>query len=98
MTSLNSALPEKYMKLRGYLGKDNRFERLPGKRQKKLQQLMLEFLAEKFEGSLKYTESEINDILNQYHSFADPATLRRFMIGHQLLCRTNDGRQYWKNN
>ena len=90
-------LPNKYSSLHGYLGKDNRFSHLPGKRQKKLQTLMFEFFAEKIEAQKDYTESEINEILNAYHSFNDAASLRRFMIGKKLLSRTVDGRRYWKN-
>ena len=85
-----------FIKLKGYLGKDGLFRELPGKRQKKLQLLMFQFLATKFSPSIKYSESEVNDILNNHHSFNDPASLRRFMIGQGLLNRTLDGRSYWK--
>ena len=90
-------LSTSYMILQGYLGRDGRFVQLPGKRQKKLQKLMFEFLASKFEPSVSYSESEVNDILAKYHSFEDPASLRRFMIGQGLLSRTRDGRTYWKS-
>ena len=85
-----------YLPLEGYLGDDGRFQQLPGKRQKKLQLLMFQFLAEKFQEDVFYSEEEVNDILNIYHSFDDPASLRRFMIGKKLLARTIDGRKYWK--
>ena len=89
-------LPPAYLPLKGYMGEDGRFQQLPGKRQKKMQLLMLQYLAEKFRDDVYYTEEEVNDILNIYHSFDDPASLRRFMIGKKLLERTNDGREYWK--
>ena len=88
-------LPLRYKPLEGYLGKDGRFDRFPGKRQKKIQQLMFQFLAEQFEHDKTYTEPQVNDILNAYHSFEDPASLRRFMFGMGLLGRTLDGRAYW---
>ena len=45
---------EKYKLLKGYIDKNGKFDRLPGKRQKKKMALMLQFLAEKFlEGKLK---------------------------------------------
>ena len=56
---------------------------------------MLQYLASKFEASKKHSEKEVNDILNEHHSFNDPATLRRLMFGSQLINRTLDGRQYY---
>ena len=88
---------DKYALLNGYLAKDGRFDQLPGKRQKKLQHLMFDFLAEQFQKEVEYTERQVNEILNRHHSFEDPASLRRFMIGCGLLGRTLDGRTYWRN-
>lgn len=82
--------------LQGYLDEDGKFDRFPGKRQKKKQAEMLQFLADQFKAGKKYTEMEVNDILNQHHSFNDPATLRRLMFGSKLIDRTLDGRAYWK--
>lgn len=86
---------EKYQILNGYLDETGKFDRWPGKRQKKKQALMLQFMAEQFEADRTYTEMEVNHILNQHHSFNDPATLRRLMFGSGLINRTVDGRQYW---
>lgn len=86
---------EKYKILKGYLNDEGKFSQLPGKRQKKKQARMLEFLAEQFEANRTYTEKEVNEILNQYHSFNDPATLRRLMYGSRLINRTLDGKAYW---
>lgn len=86
---------DKYKMLKGYLNADGKFDRLPGKRQKVKQALMLQFLAEQFVKGKQYTEKEVNDLLNQHHSFNDPATLRRLMFGSKLLDRTIDGRSYW---
>ncbi|MEM8525839.1 MAG: DUF2087 domain-containing protein [Bacteroidota bacterium] len=85
----------KYTPLAGYQDQNGKFTEFPGKRQKNKQHLMLEFLAEQFESGKNYTEKEVNDILNQHHSFNDPATLRRLMFGRQLLNRTLDGKRYW---
>ncbi|RMG82038.1 MAG: DUF2087 domain-containing protein [Bacteroidetes bacterium] len=81
--------------LRGYQAPDGKFDRMPGKRQKKKLAAMLQFLAQQFEPGKKYSEKEVNEILNQYHSFNDPATLRRLMFGSRLLNRTLDGKHYW---
>ena len=86
---------EKDQTLKGYIDSNGKFDRFPGKRQKKAQALMLEFLAAKFDAGKKYTEKEVNEILNQHHSFNDPATLRRMMFGSRLINRTLDGKAYW---
>lgn len=86
----------KYQALNGYLDDHGKFSCFPGKKQKRKVALMLEYLAEKFEPNKQYSEMEVNDVLNQHHSFNDPATLRRLMFGMGLLNRTLDGRQYWR--
>ena len=86
---------EKYKILKGYIDPKGKFDRMPGKRQKKKLAAMLQFLAEQFVEGIKYSEKEVNEILNQHHSFNDPATLRRLLFGSRLINRTLDGRSYW---
>lgn len=86
---------EKYQSLKGYRDDSGKFDRLPGKRQKKNLDLMIKYLAEQFDKNRKYSEKEVNDILNQHHSFNDPATLRRLLFGTGIMQRTLDGRSYW---
>ena len=81
--------------LSGYLDEEGKFDRMPGKRQKKKVELMLQFLAAQFIDGRKYSEKEVNEILNKHHSFNDPAILRRLMFGSKLLNRTLDGTAYW---
>jgi len=81
--------------LQGYQDDQGRFTHFPGKRQKNKQAELLEYLATKFDLNRKYSESEVNEILNRHHTFNDPATLRRLMFGKGLLGRTLDGREYW---
>lgn len=81
--------------LKGYLGEDGKFDRMPGKKQKKKLSIMLQFLAQQFEVDRKYTEMEVNEILNKHHSFKDPATLRRLLFTSGLINRTIDGKSYW---
>jgi len=88
---------KEYATLRGYQDENGVFRSFPGKRQKEKQALMLQYLATKFEAGKKYSEKEVNDILNTHHSFKDPATLRRLMFGSRLINRTLDGRAYWLN-
>ena len=42
------------------------------------------------------TEKQINQCLNTAHAFKDPATLRRIMIGYEMLERKKDGSEYWR--
>ena len=67
---------------------------LPAKYKKKLKAYY--YLAAKLETGKQYTEFEINDLLNNWTTFGDPATLRREMYNKHLLNRTNDCRYYWK--
>ncbi len=85
----------KYTALRGYFNEEGKLQNFPGKKQKKKQALMLQFLAEQFSADKKYSEQEVNDILNEHHTFNDPATLRRLMFGKGIIDRTIDGRSYW---
>lgn len=84
-----------HLSLQGYQDENGKFHSFPGKHQKSKQALMLQYLALKFEAGKKYSEKEVNDILNEHHSFNDPAMLRRLMFGCQLINRTLDGREYW---
>ncbi len=67
----------------------------PSRRQKEKQQLVLEYLLQFFDADKQYTEKEVNELLNAYHHFKDPALLRREMFVRKLLNRTIDGRAYW---
>ncbi len=88
---------ENLQSLRGYMDEDGKFKQFPGKKQKKNQALFLEYLATKFEKGKDYTEMDVNEILNQHHTFNDPASLRRLLFGSGLLGRTLDGKKYWRN-
>jgi hypothetical protein len=82
--------------LQGYMNEEGKFTSLPGKRQKHKQLLMLQHLATKIEKGKKFTEMQINEIINMHTTFKDPATLRRLMWGHKLIKRTLDGTAYWR--
>ncbi len=53
-------------------------------------------MVSKFSQLVKYTEKEVNALLNQYHTFNDPALLRREMVERKLLARMRDGSAYWR--
>lgn len=60
--------------------------------QKKKERIILEEIVKAFEQGRRYTEREVNIILADFHD--DFCTLRRDMIGEQLLAR--DHQIYWR--
>ena len=54
------------------------------------------FPAGKVEAGRQYTEAELNELLNAWTLFHDPATLRRELYNKRLLERTPDGGRYWR--
>ena len=50
----------------------------------------------KFETGKFYTEKEVNEVLNNSHTFGDAALLRRELFEKKFLDRELDGRKYWK--
>ena len=78
--------------LKPFLNEKGQLTAFPAKQKKKV--LALEYLASKLEPGRRYTEMEINDLLGQWHTFRDPATLRRELYDFHCLNRTPDGRAY----
>ena len=78
--------------LRNFLERDGKLTAFPAKRKMKIYCLF--YLAQKFEPEKDYTEQEINNVLLDWHSFADPATLRRELYDYGFLDRSTDGRVY----
>ncbi len=81
--------------VRSFFDEEGRLKQWPSKQSKKL--IVLEILAEKFETGRKYTELEVNIVLNGVHTYNDPVSLRRSLIENGVLSRTPDGKEYWKN-
>ena len=78
--------------LRNFLNADGKLISFPAKRKMKLYALL--YLSQKIPADTDFTEREINDILLDWHSFADPATLRREMYDYGFLDRSRDGKVY----
>lgn len=76
-----------------FLDGEGRLKAWPSKRVKKLAALV--YLGGKFVPGRRYTEREVNELLLSWHLFQDPATLRRELVEHGLLCRERDGSAYW---
>lgn len=77
-----------------FLDGQGRLTAMPAKNKKKLAALW--YLAQKIEPERIYTEPEINDMLDAWTTFHDPATLRRELYNKHLLDRTADCKSYWK--
>ena len=56
--------------------------------------LIITFLATKFDNKNKYTEKEVNEIIDKYHLFEDIALLRRELVSRKFLSRQDDGSEY----
>ncbi|MGF1457726.1 MAG: DUF2087 domain-containing protein [Leptolyngbyaceae cyanobacterium] len=84
-------------KLTNYLDVQGRLKAWPSRRNRRqFQRWALEYLIEKFKQDLLYSEKQVNEILNQHHTFGDPALLRREMFERKLMNRTRDGAAYWR--
>lgn len=80
--------------LKPFLDENLRLTAIPAKNKKKLSALY--YLAGKIEPNRDYTEPEINDILDDWTCFHDPATLRRELFNKGLVDRTPDCSRYRK--
>ena len=54
------------------------------------------YLAGKLEPDRRYSEAELNDLLDAWSTFHDPATLRRELYNKKLVERTDNGAEYWR--
>lgn len=81
-------------KLKNFLDNDGRVKSWPAKKMFKIE--VVKYIAEKFEEDRFYTEKEVNQVIDQWHTFGDYFMLRRGMVDYKLLGRNRDGSKYWK--
>lgn len=86
---------ENYDDLKGFFNNEKKIIIWPSKR--KFQIKLLTYLSIYFTVDKIYTEIEINQILNDAHTFKDHALLRRELCGIKILSRNKRGSEYWKN-
>lgn len=67
-----------------------RLKLIPASRKKR--QVILKWLAERFEPGVRYPEAELNEIIKRHHW--DAATLRRELLASRLMQR--EDRVYWR--
>ena len=71
-----------------------RLLRWPPKRAEQVLALWCLWLA--FDGKRRYSECEVNEVINRHHAFGDHCLLRRELVEARLLTRTPGGEQYRK--
>lgn len=52
-------------------------------------------IAKQIDGSRKYTEKEVNEIIRFHIAFDDIELIRREMYQYKFLGRLRDGSEYW---
>ncbi|WP_283610493.1 DUF2087 domain-containing protein [Faecalispora anaeroviscerum] len=77
-----------------FLNSEGKITQLPQKNSVRL--AILNYLAQKFEPDRSYTEREVNDLCERWHTFGDYFLLRRELVDHGLLCRESNGSRYWR--
>jgi hypothetical protein len=76
-----------------FLDEEGKIKQLPAPNRTKLP--VLEYLASKLEEGIIYKEKEVNELINQWHSFSDYFLLRRLLVDYKFIERTPDGAKYW---
>ena len=84
-----AALPRE---LRPFMDEHGRVARWPARQ--KVQRLVLDYLARRFEPGREYTEREVNFLLMDWHGFSDWAMLRRLLVDWGYARRERDGSCY----
>ncbi|MDO4564766.1 MAG: DUF2087 domain-containing protein [Clostridia bacterium] len=78
--------------IKNFLDEQGRLIRFPAKQRMKIQALA--YLATKFDAGKVYSEKQVNETLELWHTFHDPATLRRELFDFRFMDRTPDCREY----
>jgi len=81
--------------IKPFLDENGKIKQIPTKQSTR--DLVYAYLAEKFALDFEYSESEVNSIVDQWHTFNDYFVLRRGLVDSGWLKRLPDGSKYWKN-
>lgn len=79
--------------LRHFLDDKGRLKQIPSKRGIRL--TACEYLKTKLSPGKVYTEPELNEFIDEWTTFHDPATLRREMFDAGCINRDRNGARYW---
>ncbi|EKQ55496.1 MULTISPECIES: DUF2087 domain-containing protein [unclassified Clostridium] len=80
--------------INNFIDSTGKLKSWPSKRELKFK--ALEYIASKFEYDRFYTEKEVNNIIDNYHTFGDYFLIRRGLVDSKLLSRTRNGSKYWR--
>jgi Uncharacterized protein conserved in bacteria len=80
--------------IKNYLNAEGKLISFPSKRKLKIAAMF--YIAASIDEEVRYSEKEINDIINKMCCFNDAALLRREMYNYRFINRTLDGKIYWK--
>ena len=58
--------------------------------------MVIKHLSTQFGYDKKYTEKEVNTIIDKFHLFEDIPLLRRELVSKRIFSRKDDGSEYWK--
>jgi hypothetical protein len=83
---------EKWIK--NYLNEEGKLKAFPSKRKLKIAAMF--YIASSIDDNVKYSEKEMNELINKKCCFNDAALLRREMYDYRFINRSLDGRTYWK--
>lgn len=76
-----------------FLDREGKLVAYPAKRKMKL--YALAYYAGQFEAGKRYTETQVNDLIDSVSRFRDHATIRRELYNCRFLDRERDGSAYW---
>jgi predicted transcriptional regulator len=79
--------------LKTFMTPEGRLKAFPA--QQKKMEVILRFIIQSFEPGVRYTEKQVNEILNGFNE--DYARLRRGLIDGKLLARDPSGSAYWRS-
>ena len=79
--------------IKSFLDESGRLKSYPARFKRQIYALF--YLASKFESNKRYPERELNQILQNWHTFEDWATLRRDLVDRHFLSRESDCSFYW---
>lgn len=84
---------KKNVNISAFINEDGKIKQIPAPSRTKIP--VLAYLASKFEDGKIYSEKEVNEIINLWHTFKDYFILRRLLIDFSFLDRTPNGEKYW---
>jgi len=76
-----------------FLDDEGRIKQWPAASKTKI--AVVGYLAGKFDKNRVYNEKEVNEIINEWHTFNDYFLLRRSLIDYKFMGRTRNGTEYW---